>query len=558
MQLGLYRHRAVGLQNRARVRLNEARDVWMHRREDLAVMAKASHAIDGITDQLLTDIQRATRLEDAQRRLADTRDALGRENAKRDSLTRELHDLNATWRHAWAASGLQPRRAAEMLRWREQLDVIIVRLEKSDLQRVGIDALASVLDAGRAATVSFLEVVGIRSDPALPAGVLYREAKGRFEQMQAAAADAKARVVAKTRIARDLTEAAGARDRIAARITDLRQQWPQTMQAIGSPADATPAQADAALKVWSAVGVPRASHEREGRSVGTIVADLQAFDTDVAALCARIAPELRELPAQEVLARIAERLTEARRVSEARKRLQIEAAKLATSRNVLVAKLSTSVNVLDEACRMLGVADATALAEPLARLAARLELQSEQAALRRQLFEIADGHDEDALRREREGIDLDGLRAEIDSETVQQAQLLKDIAAASAAHHERQQELDALIKGRDAAGAVARRTEAEAEMLSIAEGWLLRSAASLLARRAIDLHRAKVQDPTIARAGELFALATADAFAGLGIDYDDQDQPVLVARRAAGELVPVPGLSEGTRDQLYLALRLAL
>ena len=48
------------------------------------------------------------------------------------------------------------------------------------------------------------------------------------------------------------------------------------------------------------------------------------------------------------------------------------------------------------------------------------------------------------------------------------------------------------------------------------------------------------------------------AFAGLGIDYGDEDQPVLVAWRADGERVQVAGLSEGTRDQLFLALRFAL
>jgi len=67
-----------------------------------------------------------------------------------------------------------------------------------------------------------------------------------------------------------------------------------------------------------------------------------------------------------------------------------------------------------------------------------------------------------------------------------------------------------------------------------------------------------VQDPMIARASTLFAMATANAFAGLGIDYGDEDEPVLVAWRPDGERVQVAGLSEGTRDQLFLALRFAL
>ncbi len=94
--------------------------------------------------------------------------------------------------------------------------------------------------------------------------------------------------------------------------------------------------------------------------------------------------------------------------------------------------------------------------------------------------------------------------------------------------------------------------------MSIAEGWLLRATASRLATRAIERYRAKVQDPLVARAGVLFAAATNDAFAGLAVDYADNDQPMLVAQRRDGERVAVDGLSEGTRDQLFLALRLAL
>ena len=40
------------------------------------------------------------------------------------------------------------------------------------------------------------------------------------------------------------------------------------------------------------------------------------------------------------------------------------------------------------------------------------------------------------------------------------------------------------------------------------------------------------------------------------MDYDDRDKLVIKGERA-GELVGVQGMSDGTQDQLYLALRLA-
>jgi len=166
--------------------------------------------------------------------------------------------------------------------------------------------------------------------------------------------------------------------------------------------------------------------------------------------------------------------------------------------------------------------------------------------LLRDLHEIADGRDKDALRMEREGLDLDLLPGDIAREEVRQSQLLRDIAEASAIHHDRKNQLDALLKGRNAPALATERAEAGAELLSIAERWLLRAAASQLASRTIERHRAMVQDPLIARASILFAMATDEAFAGLVIAYGDDDQPLLVAKRRDGEQVPVAGLSEGT------------
>jgi hypothetical protein len=330
------------------------------------------------------------------------------------------------------------------------------------------------------------------------------------------------------------------------------------MVAIGLPSDASPAHAEAALAVWNSVGVPNANYDREGRSVESITSDLYNFERDVSDLLARVAPDLQELSAQEALSRIAERLTDARRASDTALRLRDAAAQRAAVRSSLVARLAAGAVALDGARRTLGVTEIAALSRPIGRLNCRHVLENERATLKRHLHEIGDGHDEEALRREREGINFDQLPADIARETVQQGQLLKDIAEASAIHHQKRRELEALTKGRNAAGAAARRVEAGAELLSIAEGWLLKSAASHLARHAIELHRAKVQHPMIARASQLFGMATANAFAGVDIDYGDEDQPVLVARRRDGERVRVSGLSEGSRDQLFLALRLAL
>jgi len=89
-------------------------------------------------------------------------------------------------------------------------------------------------------------------------------------------------------------------------------------------------------------------------------------------------------------------------------------------------------------------------------------------------------------------------------------------------------------------------------------------AAIHLARLAIDKakeqYRQKNQDNMLTKAGNFFRTLTDGAFAGLEID-NEEGKDVLKAVRSETSRpdprVSVNGLSDGTRDQLFLALRLA-
>jgi uncharacterized protein YhaN len=306
------------------------------------------------------------------------------------------------------------------------------------------------------------------------------------------------------------------------------------------------------------VPVREVSFRREGRSVETIEDDLRSFADDVADIVRRVAPHSGAMDAPDALARLVEALNQARRDHDAGRRLQAQVARRAAARQSLAAKREEVAVTLDAARGRFNVADIESLRHLLDRIEAMHRLLEDQATIRRHLAEIADGRDEQTLRQEREGLDLGLLPGEIERAELRQRQLLKEIEEASVVHDRARIALETLVAGRDAALAAAERADASAELLSISEAWLVRAVAGRLAGRAIERYRAKVQDPLVARAGALFATATEDGFAGLRVDYGKDDQPVLVAERGDGERVAVGGLSEGTRDQLYLSLRLAL
>ena len=85
---------------------------------------------------------------------------------------------------------------------------------------------------------------------------------------------------------------------------------------------------------------------------------------------------------------------------------------------------------------------------------------------------------------------------------------------------------------------------------------LVKLAARVL-QQAIDHYREEHQDPVLKIAAGYFQRLTLGSFAGVRTDVDDAGQPVLVGVRENGSRLTVEKMSSGTRDQLFLALRLA-
>jgi uncharacterized protein YhaN len=528
------------------------------RRERFEAVRSLSQAADTIADSLLADTERAARLQAAREYLTARREDVARAEADVAASEAAAAEASAQWRALWAASGLEPGAPAQMARWRERAAGLIARRAELTKRRAEVEAVAVKLEGARAALRALLAEFGVEASAETSADLLHREARSHLDALQSAWMRSREIEVARKRAERDAVEAEAAVTREAGAVETHAAAWPAAMAGIGLPGDASIEEAEAALEVWRSVALPRQTMARETRSIEGIEEDIASFAAGVAAVAAAAAPALARASPSESLAELAANLAQARRADDARKRLLQAIAKRAGLRRGLLARRELLARTLTEAATRLGIADPAALAPALDRHERRAALVEERERLRRDLAEIADGLDEAALRSEQADLDFSVLPGRIELLRQRQGQLLQEIGAATAALREAQRQREALALGRDAAGAARDREEASAELLDIAERWVVKQAAAKLAARAIERHRAAAQDPLVARAGELFALATAGGFAGLGADYDDSDRPVLVGLRREGERVRIEGLSEGARDQLFLALRLAL
>ena len=117
------------------------------------------------------------------------------------------------------------------------------------------------------------------------------------------------------------------------------------------------------------------------------------------------------------------------------------------------------------------------------------------------------------------------------------------------------------IKARDGSDKAAKASEEKeqqlAKMVSGVEQYLRLQIAALILEQRIEVYRKKNQAPVLARAGELFSKLTLGSYANLCDELDDNGRPILLGVRPDDKVVSVDGMSDGSRDQLYLSLRLA-
>lgn len=109
----------------------------------------------------------------------------------------------------------------------------------------------------------------------------------------------------------------------------------------------------------------------------------------------------------------------------------------------------------------------------------------------------------------------------------------------------------------DAAEAAVEAAQALAAVTENVEEYVVHQMAARLLDREIDRYREENQGPILERAGVMFSRVTQGEFERLTTDFGDGDELVLVCVRRNGGNVPIQGLSDGTRDQLHLSLRLA-
>jgi uncharacterized protein YhaN len=203
-----------------------------------------------------------------------------------------------------------------------------------------------------------------------------------------------------------------------------------------------------------------------------------------------------------------------------------------------------------------GVTESRLLEQAIARSDRHRALVEQAQAAQARLLNEGDGYGRAALQAEIDVADISSLPEQLAALQSDIEQGVERQSALAVQLDQAQRELDAIAGADAAARAEAQRQEALARMSDAAERYIKVHTAARLLRWSIDRYREEKQGPMLSRASAIFSQLTLNSFERLRVDFD-KNPMVLEGQRPDGRLVGITGMSDGTRDQLYLALRLA-
>ncbi len=514
---------------------------------------------DAVVDRLRREAERVhafarltTDLELLQTRLSE----LSEQDRAREEQKRRLDEA---WRNAWSPCGIDPLSPGEMTEWLRNFERLQDRILQMQSTRTLLEKKAAHRTAVRTLLLEALrsqgEEAAFEGEELTP--VLNR-AEARVEQL---AESANRRALLLSKVA-DLDTALGhaGQEHQAAteRFLAWQQEWAAALDRVGLPADTRPGEVKDLVDALQEI-------RGKLREADTLKARIQGLDRDIAHyeqkaldVIRAVDPELERLPLESAVDRLSAALVAERQKKTLQSTLQSDAHHLQERLRKGEVEAEDADREMAELLAMAECADEEGLVAAEERWKQHRDLlrRTQEAELR--LADIGEGYGVDRLEEMAREIDPDTLPGRVEELA---REIEDDLEPTIKTLHEtlgmERKELERMDGNARAAEAAEQAQHLLARIRRLAENYTRLKLAAAVLDREVERYRAENQDPVLEIASRYFAELTLGSFSRLRADVDDNGAPVLIGVRPDDSRVQVRGMSSGTRDQLYLSLRLA-
>ncbi len=542
--------------------------------EACAADIRESEAIEnagGIADRYEASVEQSDELSDRLRRESDrvselcgadaTRRRVESERILLESSRSELADertrLVAEWNGVWATLRIESLPPREMALWlRKCRELIRAMDEASAIEREFTRNAQQVAEVSQSLTRALTALRGEEPEPASFEALMHRA----VEELEKLESEDQLRASLSDRVgeARRALQKIDSESKSAAReLSELDADWADALEQFGlSSATSLQEVHEVFAQTDAFVAAKENAQAHRDRIKAMTRAEVE-FRSSTCELCAAIAPELSQTKEEDAIGQLQRLLNQTREARTRQVELKKQIDEAENRRKNVASRIAEHEADLQRFCREARVQSTDELAGAEERSQVRVEAERELAAAEEHLKAFAGANPFDDFiamaSAPPDGIEtlLDGLERELER--------LDSEAQSTNELHVREKQWLESMDGTSEAGALAQeRAEVVSALEEDVEEYVKVVVAAGALQAAMDRYRETNQGPVLERASRAFNRLTDGAFDGLMADYNAKgDQVIVGVRRGSGEKVQVDGMSEGTADQLYLALRLA-
>lgn len=518
---------------------------------------QAVSAADAAADARFDHAEASARLEEIARQLAELdADAATASQQATDAAAHTMQ-LDDNWATLWAFATTPPATVDEAIEWLDEHarlinDIDTFRTQEAELTRVdhessshaarlrALIALTGTTPFDGDLSTSITEAQRIIEDAA-------DHARKRSELLQriAQASEAlRAREAACDEANRDLAE--------------WDAEWATALTPLNLPSSTSPEAANATVQLLDEIDHQQSALSNEIQRRDAIKRLIDEFERDASAAATDLDPSLEGRHAIDIVTDLHQRLAEAQQALVRREGLEHQLSDTRDELRRLDETITAAETSIASLRRQVGADDELDLREVVERSAELARVRSDLAALEQSLIEGGGGRTIDQIVDEANSFEMDADRvvAELESLQTRSDSIEQQLHGEFDRRAEAKIALEKVDGSERAADLDEQAAIHQAAMAQHLDDYVRAKLASTLLRRVIAEYGNRHQEPILLEAGGIFAALTRDEFTGLVPD-DDGGRQVLLARRHNDELLSTSSLSSGTRDQLYLAIRLA-
>lgn len=520
-----------------------------------AAVSRADDVADALrreSDRLADRDQRRQKLMQRERELANADKALQAAQA-------EFKTVREEWDALWAPIGITPETPKEMEAWLSRRDKILeVARQARDSRDKAADIEAAI---GRhrneiRSALTAMQAPGLE-EMTLRQLMDYGEAVVKGAEKQRRTHEQRKEQLTKL-TGQSIPEAEHQAEKARSEWEAWEREWTNVMKAMALSPDTDVDIAQEVASQFERLASAWTQYANLKKRLDDIAEAEAAFAERAQALCTELAPDLAERPPEQAIEELRQRVQKQREDHQRREQLDKEMEALRADLQEVEENLDRSIEALKTACEEAGVGDVGEIPAVEERAAERDKWRAERERLDARLAEYAAGEALGAFIEAVTAEDPDRLEAQI-------ARLQDELQRLSDERDDSMRRAGGLRTefekfGREeaAAEAAAEKSALLTESIDAAKDYLGLKAAQIILREAMERYRRENQDPLLQRSAAIFRTLTLGSFVDLRADLNEKDEFVLQGvRPGEQELTPVDGMSDGTRDQLFLALRIA-